>query len=842
MKPNDEWQSFLNSKKDEVECQWLTKSEFEIIINEILKHAESPLLGLQFSLEFAPPFKAFDIGHSLAEPPDTHSFQLDDNRSGLCRAKWWLKPDLMHIASVRNETLAALFKAWWKTRLRTPSAGLPDLKRDKEGIKIADETVMRRLEQGVCPSVLFCDLDNFGEVNKRFGQEEGNRVIKEFGALAEKAVTPFGILLHNGGDELVVLCPKGGALSAIRAAYAVRQAVQKYDFKVHPLTLGMSAGGAASDSPQRQDSFEVLKNESDQVLHNFAKKPTKGRTRFNPATENSPFADWLVEGRVSVGKCLVLSTISDCAPFGNAWLNALSALVQESMSTPSEAHVAISDFITWMGAAGNVAPMHLSAPPEKASQSVSTTASATALDLAFAIAHGILVNSARNAVEQTVTIKYSRDGQSAAVFLEDETKVWSSVISEKDLATCILPLPKRTSTSDLRTPYGAARAVLIKIGHSPLPVPACLFSEIIVVDDRPTRGGCLPDFWEVTIARLITRMHSDPNTCLVFVMGNLEHGGETVAKLKEFSKNQGIDEETASRLAVTAAMLRETAGRLNEKLYFPPTYEALSNTLAVQLDAVSDLQSPISATVGSRPLLIRDLRLDEKALSREDGCRVETAAEAFPIVLEILRNAKIPSIRDQAGRTVSELVDFKVNLRCPAKDVIPAYYSAREKRMCEYFDGAFMDTTKFFGAALAVGGQLDAVLAHIVAVIQKETSAFATRRAILVVPHDTQGKEELSPLGLVSVRIIPRFSAKRCELSYSFTWRTVEALVGFPYSLYGSICFGQELTRRVCDLLPSLMRSRVSMGQVSYLAHSLHMFMDDNGQAIVRHIVNEATA
>ena len=133
------------------------------------------------------------------------------------------------------------------------------------------------------------------------------------------------------------------------------------------------------------------------------------------------------------------------------------------------------------------------------------------------------------------------------------------------------------------------------------------------------------------------------------------------------------------------------------------------------------------------------------------------------------------------------------------------------------------------------------MLDHLAKVIQQDEMAFATRRAILVVPHEINDADELSPLGLVSVRIVPRFSGQRCELSYSFTWRTVEALVGFPYSLYGSVCFGQELTRLVRERVSAATNERVTMGQISYIAHSLHMFIDESGLAIVRRIVNDAT-
>jgi hypothetical protein len=98
----------------------------------------------------------------------------------------------------------------------------------------------------------------------------------------------------------------------------------------------------------------------------------------------------------------------------------------------------------------------------------------------------------------------------------------------------------------------------------------------------------------------------------------------------------------------------------------------------------------------------------------------------------------------------------------------------------------------------------------------------------------------VAPLGLVCVRIIPRISATRSRFDFSFVWRTVEVLVGFPYSLYGSVKFSEHLT--------SLLRKGLSadgypieMGEVSYIAQSLHMFGDEYGQIIAQRIVNDAS-
>lgn len=845
MNPRDNWHSFVAKKEEQLRSYWLTRADFEAVIAEVISHPESPLTGLQFSLRFDAPFQQFDIGQALGTGADRRSIGLDDSRGGTCQLSWQLKPLAPPGAYVRHEPLAGLLTAWWKPELRTASAGLPDLKRNIRGHDIADATVAMELDRGNRPAILFCDLDDFGEVNKKFGQREGDRVIKEFASCAESAASRFGILLHNGGDEMVVLCPHGGALAAIRAAYAVRESVARHDFTVASLTVGMSAGLATTDGIDRIRTFNALLTESDDALHRFAKKPTKGRARFKQIEETSGIDAWPPTDFAALKKALVLSASSMYTPFGNAWLNALSAEVSEAGVNSGLGDRAVvdvaSDFIAWMAAADGLAPTPEGHPPSFEPTWVSVNATAATLDLAFAIARGVIASSTRTAVGATISVRYSRDGHAAGVYLSNGTVLWSSSNAAELTEVCELPVPMQVTGADPYTPVTVPRAALVKIGHSPLPVPMHLFSEVIVVDDRPTRGGCLPDFWEVTIRRIVTLVHSDPNILALFVMGNHQHGAETVARLRELSQWDEQSEEISSRLSVTAEMVRATAKRLEGRVHYPGGWQELARILARELDAAPPRQALDEVSRHPRQLLNRPLRMDNMALHELDGCRVDTAAQAYPVVLEIVRKADISPIRDQAGRDVRELLDFKVHLTKPEYDMIPDYYSSQKERMQEYFQRAFLDETQFFGRALRLCGQLDAVLDHLAKVIQQDEMAFATRRAILVVPHEINDADELSPLGLVSVRIVPRFSGQRCELSYSFTWRTVEALVGFPYSLYGSVCFGQELTRLVRDRVSAATNERVTMGQISYIAHSLHMFIDESGLAIVRRIVNDAT-
>jgi hypothetical protein len=154
----------------------------------------------------------------------------------------------------------------------------------------------------------------------------------------------------------------------------------------------------------------------------------------------------------------------------------------------------------------------------------------------------------------------------------------------------------------------------------------------------------------------------------------------------------------------------------------------------------------------------------------------------------------------------------------------------------KYFDREFCRPDGLFRKQLDLGDQLRVVVEHVVRSVTEW--GFNTRRAILVVPHVPTGGQP-APLGLVSVRILPRTIGIRTKVDFSFTWRTVEALVGLPYSLYGSVCFSEYLIRMINEEISG--HRTVELGELSYIAHSLHLFADEHSLAITKRIIDDAS-
>ncbi len=850
MKQRISWGQLLTVQADAMLDFYITFDQFSKNIEELLQHDLCPLAGLQYVIECPTPFQSFEVGRSSTGEPDVSSFDVKDNRGTLVRIKKWNKRQPVSKPNNTDTLLKELFVNFWKPDLRTKSAGMLDLKRDSRAVALAQGTLELHLEAGQTCAILFSDLDNFKDVNDTFSYEEGNRIIREYGALLEELAGNEAIMLHNGGDEFIILRPDSTGEEAVMLAHRISTAIEVHDFKVKGITIGVSTGLEVVCPGTNLMTFSELLAEAGQALKH-TKEAKKGRARFLPGT-TAKSETLKTDYRLDLAQCIVKSNLLLQCPFANIWLNCLSqvtcCIVKGKHLELDEIFKTFDSFIKWIDV--DIVGISETRSILSSGGRSDSTACLSPIDMAFALAHGLLRGAIVRHVEGlhdcSLLIKYDAKGQNCAVYIKRESKqelVWEfggkeKLTQEYDIGsfwTSQLEPSEELSQS--------ARAMLIQIGHQSVGLPNSIFAERIIVDDRPTRGGGLPDFWELTVAKVTTQTLRNPNINAVYVFGNHEYGAKTVEKLSNVSDWSENLTTIAYKTALQENNIRDVSSRLQGRIYFVGDKKGLVSNMAGLLRSGHSLlpMCQIPASLKSR-FLQRELNMRKMGLTSKDGCRVSTIAEAYPLVLEIARKTIDETvIIDQAGQELRELVDFKVYLEYPERNMVPAFYEQDKDSLEEYYERVFQAQKGFFGDIFRESGQFDAVLNHVTDIISNPQVQFATRRAILIVPHKIRGQNDISPLGLVSVRIIPRFTANRVNLNYSYTWRTVEALVGFPYSLYGSVRFGQYLTEELKGLVQHDVARRIHMGFVSYIANSLHFFVDEHGQNIARRIIDDAS-
>jgi diguanylate cyclase (GGDEF)-like protein len=131
-------------------------------------------------------------------------------------------------------------------------------------------------------SLIFLDLDNFKQVNDRYGHLLGDRVLQEAAARIRRGLRSSDMVVRYGGEEIVVALPQTGKDAALLVADALRMAVAgspvAWDERGAPVTITISAGVASM--PDDATDAQGLLERTDAALY---RAKAQGRDQVVPA-------------------------------------------------------------------------------------------------------------------------------------------------------------------------------------------------------------------------------------------------------------------------------------------------------------------------------------------------------------------------------------------------------------------------------------------------------------------------------------------------------------------------------------------------------------------------------
>lgn len=709
--------------------------------------------------------------------------------------------------------------------------------------KKCDATLHRFLERKKSVAVFMIDLDHFKEVNDKYGHEVGSGVITQFAALLQKECKENAITIHRSGDEFFILMPYDDTSAPLDLAYRIAKAAKSYPFKdadgTKVVEVELTASQGICLCEDKNITFKFAADEAEKAYHPKGKNQGKFRDSVRIVYPNASKSSRGEENREKAFT-IVKTHLGLKNLFLNPFLDFLSFL-SSSIKEDGNFQEVIDDAISWLSPKEETGMLLLGKSGNSNYQCEWSQD-----ELAFALLHGLARNPIMGRGKKLNLFFHEEPGFSISI---DNTSLYQygkTLDDRMDYEHFYFQLPdQEISQYELRT------VILVQIGYQPLPIPESCFYRVIRIDDRATIGGNLPDFWEATLSELIDQLSAKTFLQHVLVVGKKEHG-ETFCDVLENRAQWG---EAKYPYSFLAKKIRQPIEHIqmcqksieNAVQFIDNDAELISTMKTICQCDKWHLRSSDVILSNQHRFLNRCLNYENIRLGIADGCIVDTMEEAFPTTLEILRqsptNQNSSDTQDQAGRKLKELSNFKIIIKRPNSKYVPEYYEEDQDKLENYYQSVFGSKDGFFQKHLQANGQYDAVLKHIMQLISENGLQYATRRAILVVPHIIDNPNDLTPLGLISIYIAPRKSKEGIVFDFSFTWRTVEAVVGFPYSLYSSIRYAEHILETIRKEYNKSHGDidQLKMGSVSYLAYSLHMFLDEPYLQIVRGIINDAT-
>jgi len=141
-------------------------------------------------------------------------------------------------------------------------------------------------------SLLVMDLDDFKEINDKYGHHVGDRALQEVASVLRTAIRPYDICVRYAGDEFIVVLPGCGGEEAENKRNELQAAVESIRLEARPgkaIPISISAGVAVF--PVDGDAYESLLAIADARMYRDKTKRKKARARRPPASEDTTVAD-----------------------------------------------------------------------------------------------------------------------------------------------------------------------------------------------------------------------------------------------------------------------------------------------------------------------------------------------------------------------------------------------------------------------------------------------------------------------------------------------------------------------------------------------------------------------
>jgi diguanylate cyclase (GGDEF)-like protein len=126
--------------------------------------------------------------------------------------------------------------------------GLTELANRREFEESLANEISRADRFGHSLALILADLDNFKQVNDRFGHQAGDEVLKAFAEILRETVRDIDVAARYGGEEFAVLLPQTDIAGAEALAERLREAVETRpmaNVQDSPVTVTSSFGVAS---------------------------------------------------------------------------------------------------------------------------------------------------------------------------------------------------------------------------------------------------------------------------------------------------------------------------------------------------------------------------------------------------------------------------------------------------------------------------------------------------------------------------------------------------------------------------------------------------------------------
>lgn len=116
-------------------------------------------------------------------------------------------------------------------------------------------------------SLILIDLDNFKEVNDRFGHPAGDLVLEKVATILKENLRVVDKACRWGGEEFIILLPQLNSTKAKGVAEKLRNVLENTDFYLEDNKINIKASFGVTHLDSGPDSFQTAYGRADKALY-----------------------------------------------------------------------------------------------------------------------------------------------------------------------------------------------------------------------------------------------------------------------------------------------------------------------------------------------------------------------------------------------------------------------------------------------------------------------------------------------------------------------------------------------------------------------------------------------
>jgi diguanylate cyclase (GGDEF)-like protein len=153
---------------------------------------------------------------------------------------------------------------------------LTNLSNRRDVLEKASYLVKQSVRTGKPFSIIICDIDDFKNINDKYGHNAGDQILKELSLLLKRSLREIDIIGRWGGEEFIIILPETSDKQAEKALEKIKKTLEINNFIIKEVKIKVSMTFGIYEYPDRKESIVQAIEKADYAMY-LGKKEGKNK-------------------------------------------------------------------------------------------------------------------------------------------------------------------------------------------------------------------------------------------------------------------------------------------------------------------------------------------------------------------------------------------------------------------------------------------------------------------------------------------------------------------------------------------------------------------------------------